>query len=971
MSKPDNNEMNANFQMKEYQDLNLRIMQQNFRSISGKVSKFQSDILIYDPDVILGNETWLDESITDSQIFPPGYNIYRKDRNRNGGGVFIAVKTKYKTQLEKFNLNSEQIWVMLELPSGKKLRIGTGYRSPTSGNVLINDVATVLSGYGATRTQRKFILFGGDLNLPSINWPRNQVDHPIAYGRELNNLAIQTFQDSDLKQVVKTPTRIENGHEAILDVVLTNQAHLVENVMVTDGISDHKTVIVDLKFASRTADKPKIRKTVYLYSRADIDHIKEQLQQNLPQFKDDATNLTSNELWKKFTDLCNALQEQHIPQKVFIVNGKDPPWYNNYLRKLAKKCQRAHKKRNIKNTNAERYRALRRELKWNLFQAESRFLTSLSTADVPSSKRLWSFIKYKHSHLSLSGVSSITNDDGEMISDSKQKADALNNYFGSVFVKDRPVPNQEPIVFPQNLEPHQMPNINAEGIITVIKNLKSDAAPGPDEIGPKFLKLVPDTISQYLLEIFNLSLSTHELPHQWKTANVVPIFKTGEKTKVQNYRPISLTCTSCKILEHILVSSTATYLEQNSLFNKNQHGFRKKLSCETQVKSVYHKLVTTRDKGHSTDLIFLDFMKAFDKVPHNLLLKKLTDLGINEDMICWIKNYLTNRTQSVTLEGVKSSVINVTSGVPQGSVLGPLLFLVYINNIDEGVESNLGLYADDCALYREIVNPDDEEILQTDLNKIVRWSERWFLPLNISKCKSMRTCVAHVHSGNHVYSINATNLEKVTNYKYLGVTLAEELTWNRHIDKVVNKASRVLGFIKSTLFRAAKKVKETTYKTLVRPILEFCASLWDPHQQYLCDNIEMVQRRAARFVTNTYHPLASVTEILNQLQWPTLHERRQIDKFVSLFKLVFNEVNYDLSQHIQIHPHILPRNHPYKLSNIMGVRNTNQHHFSFLPQAIRDWNVLPKSIFDPIPPSAAVFKHRLELYYGFRYQGVP
>jgi Reverse transcriptase (RNA-dependent DNA polymerase)/Endonuclease-reverse transcriptase len=939
-------------------------MLQNYQSIMGKVDKFQADIKTYDPDVILGNETWLDETVQDSQIFPSGYIIYRKDRNRHGGGVFIAVKAKHKSYWADFNLQTEQLWVILELPSGKKLHIGTAYRPPQAGAQTMEEIKQVLENLKIAKNPRKFLLLGGDLNLPSIQWKTNQIRHQPAYGKTLNERAIEIFTENDLTQIVQESTRIVNGHESLLDLILTNHPQQCEDVIVSDDISDHKTVIADFSFNERKTQLPKVKKTVYLYSRANIEEIRQRMEHELQKFKNEVIDKTTNDLWEKFVAICQDLHSNNIPQKTFIVNGKDPPWYNDYLKRMTKKCQKAHKKRNIRNANSTKYRNLRRELKWKLFEAEDRFLRSLSTDDTQNSKRLWSYIKYKHSHMTRTGIQYIQNEKKELVSESKLKATILNNYFGSVFVGNKPLPeNYEGVVHETEMQ-HDAPEITSAGIVGIIKSLKTEAAPGPDQLGPKFFKMAPDIIAEFLKVIFTSSLQTGVLPQQWKQAWVVPIHKTGDKTSANNYRPISLTCTACKILEHIVTSNIAKYLEDNKMFNPSQHGFRKRLSCETQVNSIYHKLISSRDKGQKTDLVFLDYQKAFDKVPHNLLIKKLMDLQIQHPICKWIKEYLTDRVQRVVLEGITSEEINVSSGVPQGSVLGPLLFIIYINDISKNLQSNIGMYADDCVIYRVIQSPHDEEILQEDLNRIVDWAQNWHLPLNIAKCKCMRTKSGTVQENEVYYHINNQALEQVKIFKYLGIQICEDLRWNEHIEFTINKANKMLGFLKHTMYKTTKAVKITTYKTLIRPVLEYGAVVWDPHQLYLQDKLEAVQRKSIRFVCNNYQQLESVTAMRTMLVWPTLAERRHVFRLTMLYKLVTGAVDFELSSYITRHPFIMPRNHKYKLLNLGGSRNLDMYHQSFLPKTIRSWNDLPKSLLDSDIASPKVFQHKVEILFG-------
>ena len=278
----------------------------------------------------------------------------------------------------------------------------------------------------------------------------------------------------------------------------------------------------------------------------------------------------------------------------------------------------------------------------------------------------------------------------------------------------------------------------------------------------------------------------------WNDANVCPLFKKGDKTIASNYRPISLTCILCKVLEYIVASNLVTHLDSHNLLYDLQHGFRAKRSCETQLVMLVEDMSRNAMQGRQTDLILLDFSKAFDKVSHEKLLYKLHQYGVRGHVLHWIKAFLSNRTQTVVL---KSSQVAVTSGVPQGSVLGPILFLVFINNLPDDIRSKVRLFADDTAVYLAVSNLEDAKQLQEDLDRLGDWSLKWDMEFNPSKCT-----VIHVTRSKYPvpsqYILYDHVLESVSSTKYLGVTINDHLNWNDHVQNTVTSASKTLGFIK-------------------------------------------------------------------------------------------------------------------------------------------------------------------------------
>lgn len=309
----------------------------------------------------------------------------------------------------------------------------------------------------------------------------------------------------------------------------------------------------------------------------------------------------------------------------------------------------------------------------------------------------------------------LTSDGNEAISD-VDCANLFNTTFATVFSDELTAPSRLPslhfdygmsaITFCEN------------GISSIIENIKLSSSAGMDEINSKILKNTKHNVSLYLTLIFSQSLSSGVIPDDWRTGKVVPVFKSGSRNSPLNYRPISLTSVPCKIMEHVIYSHIINFLDSNHFFHPSQHGFRRGLSCETQLAVFLHDIHTNLDGNVQTDAIFLDYAKAFDKVPHQRLLAKLSQLNLHPTVLTWITEFLTNRSQYVVINNHLSTPVSVTSGVPQGSVLGPLLFLIYINDLPLHVSCNIRMFADDCVIYRAVINTPDQLTLQSDLANI-------------------------------------------------------------------------------------------------------------------------------------------------------------------------------------------------------------------------------------------------------------
>ena len=300
----------------------------------------------------------------------------------------------------------------------------------------------------------------------------------------------------------------------------------------------------------------------------------------------------------------------------------------------------------------------------------------------------------------------------------------------------------------------------------LLSNLYTSKACGPDDIPARFLKEGAPWLDSPLTRLFNLSLSQGHLPRNWTLANVTPIFKNGSKHSVANYRPIRLTCIVVKTLERLLHNHLTNSLEDK--LSHHQHGFQKGHFCQTLLLETVHEWAQNLNRASSTHVIFTDFSKAFDLVPHQRLLLKLESIGVRGKLLKWIESFLTNRRQRVLLDGHTSEWTPVTSGVPQGSILGPLLFIIYVNNTPQALSSPTHLFADDCAIYRMVSSQCDCQSLQEDLSRLSEWCQKWQLPLNTKKCKA--TCITLKRKPpTFTYYINNNALEWVDTFKYLGI----------------------------------------------------------------------------------------------------------------------------------------------------------------------------------------------------------
>ena len=485
--------------------------------------------------------------------------------------------------------------------------------------------------------------------------------------------------------------------------------------------------------------------------------------------------------------------------------------------------------------------------------------------------------------------------------------------------------------------------------------MKNNKSAGPDGIHPRILKETAEVICIPLAIIFNKSIQEGHVPQGWKDAHVTALHKKGSKSNPENYRPISLTAVCCKIMESIIRDSMVTYMLDNGLFADQQHGFVPNRSCMTQLLCVMEDWTKWLDSGKCIDTIFLDFQKAFDSVPHERLQAKLAAYGILGKTANWIRNFLTNRRQRVVVENGKSEWANVISGIPQGSVLGPILFIIFINDLPDVVSSTVQIFADDTKIYRTINNIGDTIILQEDLNKLQQWSTKWQLKFNAKKCKVM-----HLGSRNSKaeYAMEGTTLNTVIEEKDLGVLIDEELKFHKHVSAAVAKANQILGIVKRTFDTLDEELLPLVYKHQVRPHLEYGNAIW--HPRYVADmkKVERVQRRATKIIPELRDK--QYEKRLQSLNLYSMEYRRKRGDMIQTYKILQNIDRIDPDKFFTRAKYTGTRSHSMKLFKTRFKSELRKYTFS--QRIIDNWNSLTEEIVTS--ESLDIFKTRLDKHWS-------
>ena len=530
------------------------------------------------------------------------------------------------------------------------------------------------------------------------------------------------------------------------------------------------------------------------------------------------------------------------------------------------------------------------------------------------------------------------------MTDRKEIASILNRQFKSVFIVDDK--NEMPVF---NKRSNMVFEVDVEAMFGLdrieerLGRLEEAKAMGRDKVSPMVLKSWAKEWAKALQIIFKKSYNESEVPEEWRMANITPLFKKGSKLEAVNYRPVSLTSVCCKLMEGIVRDELMEYFYENKLISKQQHGFVKRRACVTNLLECQNIVSKSISEGNSVDVLYTDFSKAFDKVSHKKLIYKLTAYGVRGRMLSWVEAFLKGRRQCVVLGDVESDWEVVTSSVPQGSVLGPFLFVVYINDLPDCLLNECKMYADDNKVIA-INRPGLSNGLQLDINKTVEWCKTWSMSLNGSKCKVMH--FGKINSKGKYWIEEGgerQELEKTEVEKDLGVMVTIDGKCSAQVEAAVNKASWTLGRIRKTFRYFNINLFKKLYPSFVRPHLEFASSVWNTLNKREIRKIEGVQRRATGMVLELKG--LEYVERLKRLKLTDMELRRKRGDLIQLYKICNGLEEVDLGMNIG--GENIGRSHTHQISReICGSCNIRGR---FLPnRTATTWNLLPPNVVNAV-----------------------
>ena len=551
--------------------------------------------------------------------------------------------------------------------------------------------------------------------------------------------------------------------------------------------------------------------------------------------------------------------------------------------------------------------------------------------------------------------------DHRNLSDATEKAQEFNAFFAS----QCSAPADESFTADHILPKVQCKmnefKISEAEIMSILQKLNTKKANGPDNISNTILKSTAPSICPSLTKLINKSLSMKQFPTQWKCANVVPVHKKNSKQEVKNYRPISLLSNISKVMEKAIYNRLYMYLVRNNLLTWRNSGFRRSDGTVYQLVNIVHEIYHDLDNGSENCMVFLDASKAFDKVWHRGLLYKLLQIGINSNLSEWFGSYLKGRKIRTVVEGKQSPWLNIFASVPQGSILGPLLFLIFVNDIVDNVQSNIYLFADDTSLTQKIEKSNPTRaftILNEDLQTLEKWAKLWHVTFNAEKSEYVIFSHHHKPYYPQLY-MNNEPLKKATSHKHLGLILDERLRWNDHINFIINTSNKLVGTIWKLGHQIPRYCLENYYKSFIRPRLEYASVCFDNITAQQAILLEKSQRKAAIACTRAYQRTPNRL-LLHELGWPTLEQRRHYSKLALVYKIIKGNAPQYLQE-------IMPPSHgeTYGLQRTrssnklqLPVARTEIFRKSFVPSSAKAWNALTNELREVT--SLTCFKYQLK-----------
>ena len=800
-------------------------------------------------------------------------------------------------------------------------------------------------------------IFIGDFNVRNSDWWTGDVTN--SQGEDINDLTSQY----DLHQLIDEPTHFRPGcSPSCIDLIFSSSRALVLESGVLPSLHSrchHQIPFVKINF--KIQFPPAYERRIWDLSRANLRGIQRALEGI--NWERCFTGLNVDERVSLLSEYVVNIFSNFVPNKTIKIRDKDALWMTPEIKGMLlekAKVYRRWKKRG-NPIDGQTLDVMTERCTQTIEIAKEIYFTRLgNTLNDPNigSKKYWSTLKQFLDQRKSPKIPAIRDERNILVSDVSQKANVFNAFFakqcslietGSVLPPERLLTNASI----DSLE------FDEEKIKNLIESLDSNKAHGWDNISIRMIKIGGVSLVKPLYSIFRFSADSSVFPSQWKKGNVVPVFKKGDKSIAKNYRPVSLLPVFGKLFEKCIYDALYSHFTEHNLFSPCQSGFREGDSCVSQLLSITHDIYKGLEATPPLDTrgVFLDISKAFDRVWHDGLVFKLRSYGVTGSFLSLLRHFLTDRFQRVVLNGQNSEWMKIEAGVPQGSILGPLLFLIYINDLPGNLECKPKIFADDTSLFSLV---EDQQVscdqLNGDLIKISEWAHQWKMSFNPDPSKQaveVYFTVRLLPRNAPVISFNNTDITSSEYQKHLGIVLDSKLSFDRHLGEKISKANKGIGLINRLRRYVPRSSLLTLYKAYIRPHLDYADIIYDcPGNATFIQKLETIQYNACLAITGCFRG-TSQEKLYRELGLETLSNRRFGRRMVFFYKIVNRLTPNYLHDYLPaalVAPVNLRARNAFYPPDIHTERFRN----TFFPFCISQWNILDSRIRDL--PSVSSFK---------------
>ena len=836
-------------------------------------------------DVLGITESNLKSNSSDAQFELHGYGMERKDgttKTTHGIVVYISNRLTYKRRYDLETDNIDGLWIEVILPKSKPILLGILYRSPSSDTEHQSDICLQISTA---------------MNSNSETWIMGDINHDLLQNRsrDAKCRAFKQFTRSlQLRQLIDKPTRVTERSSSLLDHIYVNKSDkVIQHGIISTGLSDHRLV-----YAVRKCIKPKFKArkiSVRSFKNFDHDEFLEEISQ-IPWSTIESFDHI-DDAWSSSKTLFTDIADKHAPVKTITVRGRPAPWVTDDF--IAMTWERDHLKHIAEKhgdpLSWDRYRKHRNRVNRECLKLKKSYFTDKVEQNKSDSTKLWKTLKEVLNDKKCSGIPNVMVD-GVTVTEKSSIAKCFNDFFSTIGAKlaSKFTTRTFNFLSPRVETDFKFSYVEPSYILKQLQKLSCSKATGLDGLSARLLKVASPHICGPLSYIINFSLRSGTFPQEWKSARVIPIFKSGARDDVNNYRPISVLPVVSKLLERIVHDQLYQALTSSGAISRWQSGFRPGFSTETAASFLVDNILSGMDGigkkkvKKLTGVLFLDLKKAFDTVDHRTLLGRLEHAGVRGVELEWFTSYLTQRSQAVQIDDCLSETAQIEFGVPQGSILGPLLFSLYISDITLAVgDSRVILYADDTAIFyggTDVV--DVQTTLSRDFNSIANWLESNKLTLNVKKTKCMVFGTPAMLAGSPELAITLDGevVEQVPDFKYLGITLDSELKFDVHLSSLARKISSRLGVLGRVRNFLPESHRVMLYNTLVLPHFDYASIVWSNTAARYTNPLKSLQARAGRIILGLPRLTDSDT-VLGKLGWTSLPARWDSQRAVMMFKV--------------------------------------------------------------------------------------